>query len=228
MIEKQTIKQGLDRISKWAEIYYSGDDKKIVSGMTKAEIDENIKISPFKLPKEAYEFYENGHTSIYFSPVPNQFISLRDLCCFSCGVLSQAAKDAFTSLDSHSLNLYEIFPEDRYCDDSWTTPDWCEVNIAYGSGKELYSVRCYKYESDFSPVWVRGVGATPYIYASGLTNLILATADCYDAGAYYPVLLEHDGYEDFYAIEVDWNKAESICRKYNPNQIDKWRNNLEE
>jgi hypothetical protein len=28
---------------------------------------------------------------------------------------------------------------------------------------------------------------------------------------------------DSYAVEVDWVKAEPICQKYNPNQIDIWR-----
>lgn len=227
MTEEQTIKHGLDRISEWARIHYEGDDKKIVPGMCKTEIEKIVKNFPFKLPKEIFDFYENGHTSIYFSPAPNQFLPLQEIYGFAYGFSSQAAKDVFSTLNTTHANLYEVFPENEYCEyDLENIADWCEITIAYGSGKELYQIRCYRSESKSSPIWNRGVGMTPYIYASSLTNLILANAECYERGAYYPVLLENDG-DDFYVIEADWTKAESICKKYNPNQIDEWRGQLE-
>jgi hypothetical protein len=107
-------------------------------------------------------------------------------------------------------------------DDDDSIAEWCEINIAYGSGKELYQARCYRHQTSFSPVWIRGVGMEPYLYASSLTNSILATAECYESGAYYPALIKDDR-EPFYVVEVDWEKAEPICKKYNPHQIDVWR-----
>ena len=107
--------------------------------------------------------------------------------------------------------------------------EWCEINIAYGSGKELYQARCYRHQTSFSPIWIRGVGMKPELYASSLTNSTLATAECYESGAYYPALYKDDlepscdDREPFYVVEVDWEKAEPICEKYNPNQIDVWR-----
>jgi hypothetical protein len=35
------------------------------------------------------------------------------------------------------------------------------------------------------------------------------------------LIKDDDG--DFYGVDVDWEKAEPICKKYNPNQIDVWR-----
>jgi cell wall assembly regulator SMI1 len=187
MEEKQTINQGLQRISKWAELHYKGDAK-LIPGMSKAEIERVVKNFPFKVPEEIRQFHETGYTSMFLSPYPNHFISLDD-------------------------SIPEYF---------FSKAEWYEINIAYGSGKEVYQARCYRHQTSFSPVWIRGVGAEPYLYASSLTNSILATAECYESGAYYPTLIKDDR-GDFYAVEVDWEKAEPICKKYNPNQIDVWR-----
>jgi cell wall assembly regulator SMI1 len=200
--QKQTIQQGLQRISKWAELHYKGDAE-LIPGISKAEIERIIKNFPFKVPEEIIQFHATGYMSMFLSPYPNHFIPLDDITrgWFSCG---------------HSENTY------LNDDDDDEQAEWCEINIAYGSGKELYQARCYRHQTSFSPVWIRQVGGEPYLYASSLTNSILATAECYESGAYYPALIKDDR-EDFYVVEVDWEKAEPICKKYNPNQIDVWR-----
>jgi hypothetical protein len=202
MEDKQTIQQGLQRISKWAEIHYKGDAE-LISGISKAEIERIVKNFPFKVPEEILQFHETGYTSMFLSPYPNHFITLEDNITYG-GFSYGRSENTYLNDDEHSI------------------AEWCEINIAYGSGKELYQARCYRHQTSFSPVWIRGVGSEPYIYASSLTNSILATAECYESGAYYPTLIKDDD-GDFYAVEVDWGKAEPICKKYNPNQIDVWR-----
>jgi hypothetical protein len=202
MEEKQTIQQGLQRISKWAETHYKGDAE-LISGISKAEIEIIVKNFPFKVPEEILQFHETGYTSMFLSPYPNHFLTLENSTngWFSCG----CSENTYLNDNEHDI------------------AEWCEITIAYGSGKELYQARCYRHQTSFSPVWIRGVGMKPYLYASSLTNSILATAECYESGAYYPALIKDDR-EHFYVVEVDWEKAEPICQKYNPNQIDVWRN----
>jgi hypothetical protein len=201
MEEKQTIQQGLQRISKWAEVHYKGDAK-LIPGMSRAEIERIVKNFPFKVPEEILQLHETGYMSMFLSPDPNHFITLEDSTrgCFSIGCS-----------ENNYLN-----------DDEDSIAEWCEINIAYSSGKALYQARCYRHRTSFSPVWIRGVGAEPYLYSSSLTNSILATAECYESGAYYPALIKDDR-EDFYVVEVDWEKAEPIFKKYNPDRIDVWR-----
>jgi hypothetical protein len=201
MEEKQTIQKGLQRISKWAETHYKGDAE-LISGISKAEIEIIVKNFPFKVPEEILQFHETGYTSMFLSPYPNHFLTLENSTngWFSCG----CSENTYLNDNEHDI------------------AEWCEITIAYGSGKELYQARCYRHQTSFSPVWIRGVGMKPYLYASSLTNSILATAECYESGAYYPALTKDDR-EDFYTVEVDWVKAEPICKKYNPNQINVWR-----
>jgi hypothetical protein len=209
MEDKQTIQQGLQRISKWAEVHYKGDAK-LIPGISKAEIERIVKNFPFKVPEEILQFHETGYTSMFLSPYPNHFIPLDDI-----------SRGWFSS--GYSENTY------LNNNDEDSMAEWCVINIAYGSGKELYQARCYRHQTSFSPVWIRGVGSEPYLYASSLTNSILATAECYESGAYYPALYKDDlepscdDREPFYVVEVDWEKAEPICKKYNPNQTDVWR-----
>jgi hypothetical protein len=115
--EKQTIDQGLQRISKWAELHYKGDAK-LIAGMSKTEIERVVKNFPFKVPEEIIQFHETGYTSMFLSPYPNHFITLEDSTYgwFSCG-----------RSENNYLN-----------DDECSIAEWCEINIAYGSGKELY------------------------------------------------------------------------------------------
>ena len=91
--------------------------------------------------------------------------------------------------------------------------------IFYGDGKDVYYTLADKKEKNSSSIWSAWVGLEPSIYASSLTNLILTVAECYQAGAYY-TQFDEDGYLE---IGTDLNKFEKIFQKYNPEQMDAWR-----
>jgi hypothetical protein len=92
-------------------------------------------------------------------------------------------------------------------------PDGCNLPIGYGDGKQIYFVRCYEEEKDYSPVLVKGVGSPLVVDTISLTDLILAWAECFEAGAYESVFDEEN---NFHYLQKDWNKIDSIFNKYNP------------
>jgi cell wall assembly regulator SMI1 len=95
------------------------------------------------------------------------------------------------------------------------------LTIMHGSAKNVYYVLCDKEDKDSSPIWYTEAGGRSIIYASSFTNLMLTVAECYETGAYYTAL-DSDG---FLEIKEDLDKFEKIFEKYNPEQIDTWRQN---
>ncbi len=222
MREEVNIIDGLNRISEWAKMHPEQRSWSF-SGIKDEDIKKLFKGFPFKIPKELYQVYTNGHTQIELSLDLYYFLnisrSIND--CLTFWLLNRIESSVIKSSSVGFLEFYEgCFENENYINLIRQYPlDWCEFPICYGFGKEAYLVRCNKEETDSSPVWVRFIGQSPVIYASSLTNLILATAECYETGAYYSIYDEED---NFYDLRRDLSKAKPIFQKYNPNQMDVW------
>ncbi len=204
MAEQQNIIQGLDRIAQWAKIHPE-QDIDIFPGTSSVEIEKVLKGFPFKIPTELRHLYEHGHTSIFLGPCPSRFRDIQD----SIGSYSYEEFWIADSDEEERIKILNQYP-----------PDGCNLNIAYGGGKQTYFIKCYKTETDYSPIWVRHIGLPYAMYASSLTNLILTWAECYESGAYYSVFDEEN---DFHHLQEDWSKIQSIFEKYNLAQMDVWK-----
>jgi hypothetical protein len=223
MSEDRNILKGLNRISQWSKIHSEQTSYSIL-GINSRELDRYFQGFPFKIPKELYQLYEHGYTCISNGPEPCSFLKIQTSIdhCLGLWMVERIPRDALKAIGKNYLPFYEgCFEDEEYMKVLDQYPiDWVEFPISYGFGKENYIVRCYKTETEYSPVWVRFMGESPVMYASSLTNLILTMAECYETGAYSSVFIEEDNYYD---IVQDTAQIEKIFQKYNPEQMDTWR-----
>jgi hypothetical protein len=217
MTEQQNIIQGLDRIAQWAKMHPE-QDAELVPGISSVEIEKILKGFPFKIPTELRQLYEHGYTSMSSGPNLSRFWdikkSINDYEDFWTS--NRIPQNELTESGRQYLSCYKGFLDAEWHikNTDLYPPDGCNLPIGYGDGKEIYYVRCYKEEKDYSPVLVKGVGLPLVVYTSSLTDLILAWAECFEAGAYQSVFDEEN---KFYYLEEDWDKIDSIFNKQNPN-----------
>jgi hypothetical protein len=95
------------------------------------------------------------------------------------------------------------------------------IPLFYGDRQEIYYVLRDSIESTISPVYCQFPDREPIVYAECVTSLIVTISQCYQEGAYYIEIDEEKGKK---TIEQDLNKIEPIFEKFNPDQIDNWRN----
>lgn len=187
------LTQALEEITNWLRLNYPEDVSQFRAGLSIEKIKYITKNFPFVLPKEVIELYQ--------------------FC------------DGEIMLGSDDLVLYSLQSALKW------SPYWeaykCKLNqnnhvltIMHGCGKDVYYVLCNREETEYSPVWYASMGLKPLPFASSLTNLMLTVAECYKEGAYYAQLDREFGY---LRIEQDLKKVEKIFQKYNPKQIDSWR-----
>jgi hypothetical protein len=223
MTEQQNIIQGLDRISQFSEMH-AEQDADLFPGISSIEIETILKGFTFKIPAELRQLYEHGHTSIFSGATPSRFRDIKDSISNyeEFWICNRIPQNELTELGRKYLSFYEdfLYGEENIENIDRYPPDGCDLPIAYGSGKETYFIKCYKTETNYLPVWVRHIGSPPVVYASSLTNLILTWAECYESGAYYSVF---DKENNFYHLQEDWSKIQSIFEKYNPAQMDVYR-----
>jgi hypothetical protein len=217
MIEQQNIIQGLERIAQWAKMHPE-QDANLCPGISSIEIEKNLKYFPFKIPGELRQLYEHGYTRMSYGPNLASFLEIKDSISNyeDFWTSNRIPQNELTELGSQYLGFVKDFLNDeKYVKNiDRYPPDGCNLPIGYGDGKETYFVRCYKLEKDYSPVLVRGIGSPRVVYTSSLTNLILTWAECFESGAYQSIFDEEN---NFHYLEEDWNKIDSIFRKYNSN-----------
>jgi hypothetical protein len=216
MKEQQNIIQGLDRIAQWAKMHPE-QDAELVPGISSVEIEKILKGFPFKIPTELRQLYEHGYISMSYGSNLSRFIEIKDSIndYSEFWTSNRIPQNELTESGRQYLGFYKGFLTDerhiknidRY------PPDGCKIPIGYGGGKETYFIRCYKIEKDYSPVLVRGIGSPTVTYTSSLTNLILNWAECFEAEAYQSVF---DKENNCYYLQEDWDKIDSIFKKYNP------------
>ena len=187
------LTQALEEITNWLRLNYPEDVSQFRIGLSIEEIKYITKEFPFVLPKEVIELYQ--------------------FC------------DGEIMLGSDDLVLYSLPSALKW------SPHWesykCKLDsnnhvltIMHGCGKDVYYVLCDKEEKEYSQVWYASMGLKSCPFASSLTNLMLTIVECYKEGAYYAQIDSEFG--DL-RIEQDLKKVEKIFQKYNPEQIDSWR-----
>ena len=188
------LTQALQEIVSWLRVNYPEAVSELRTGLSIEQIEKITKDFPFVLPKEVYELYQFCNG--------NMVLGNYDLIM---GSLESSLEESYSwewAKEPPSLNSH-IF------------------TVFHGDGHDVYYVLCDKQKKGFSPIWTAWAahGCDPSIYASSLTNLMLTVAECYQAGAYY-IQFDEDGYLE---IGTDLNKFEKIFQKYNPEQMDAWR-----
>ena len=215
MTGQQNIIQGLDRIAEWSKIHPE-QGAELVSEISPIEIEKILRDFPFKIPSELRQLYEHGYTSMCSGPNLSRFIDIKDSSNNYNGfwTSNRIPRNELTELGRKNLTFNKDFitDEQHLKNIDLYPPDGCNLPIGYGDGKETYFVRCYQEEKDYSPVLDRGIGLPLAVYTNSLTDLILIWAECFEAGAYQSVFDEEN---NFYYLENDWNKIDSIFKKYN-------------
>lgn len=224
MSSQQNIIKILERIAKWGQ-NTCPQDTRLIMGISDEHLCKIVEGFPFIIPNNLWTLYKNGYTLIDIDVDFYSFISIQESidACLRFWLSDKLPKDAFAETEKKYLEFYEgCFKNNFYKKIIDQYPlDWCELPIG-SSGGANYFIKVYKQETPVSPVWVMFKGEKPYEYASSLTNLLLAFAECCEAGAYYATIFEEDNIK-YNIIEQDLEKAELIFEKYNPYQIDTWR-----
>ncbi len=188
------LTQALKEIISWLRLNYPEAVCNLRQGLNLQQIEEVTKDFPFVLPREVTELYQFCDG--------NMRLGNYDLIMYPLELALEASNSwewakKTPSLDSHILTIF------------------------HGDGHDVYYVICDKQKKDFSPVWSAWAahGCDASIYASSLTNLILTVAECYREGSYYTQFDEEGDLE----IGTNLETFEKIFQKYNPKQIDAWR-----
>jgi hypothetical protein len=89
-----------------------------------------------------------------------------------------------------------------------------------GDQQETYYIVCDDVMRDVSHVYCLVPGREPLVFAECITSFIVAICQCYQEEGYYTSI---DELSESITIEQDLNKVELVFEKFNPNQIDNWR-----
>jgi hypothetical protein len=89
-----------------------------------------------------------------------------------------------------------------------------------GDGGKIYYVLAHGSQATYSHVYCILSGGMPTIYAECVTSLIVTIAQCYQEGCYH---IETDRETGIREIKQDLDRIEPIFEKFNPDQIDTWR-----
>ncbi|AFY42406.1 HEAT repeat domain-containing protein [Nostoc sp. PCC 7107] len=172
------LTDALDRIETWLVKNQPEFALSLAPGLTRQEIDAIVENFPYRLPEELYEFY-GWHNGCQYGYIVPKF-------------------DNFFSLQE-ALKWYADFLSWGF---DWN-PHW--LTILDFNGDYRYAVVTGE---DSAPIWfIDPEGCIKEIRWDSLTDLMLATAECYETGAYY---FDDEGY-----IKEDKQKVAEIHRKYN-------------
>ncbi|MBD2450658.1 HEAT repeat domain-containing protein [Nostoc sp. FACHB-152] len=175
------LTDALDRIETWLVKNQPEFALSLQPGLTNAEIDTILQNFPYAMPEELYEFYgwHNGCRYLSYGYVIPFY-------------------DNFFSLQ----DAMEYRQNALSWDSEWNS-HW--LPILDGNGDYRYAVVVGE---ETAPVWfIDPECGIKEIRWDSLTDLMLATAECYETGAYY---IDNEGY-----IEEDKPKIAEIRRKYN-------------
>ncbi|MBZ8178554.1 SMI1/KNR4 family protein [Oscillatoria salina] len=215
------IIQALERIINWLQ-KYDPEPETIPPGFSLLQIQELTKKLPFKLPLEVCKLYQYCNGKVGITPYSRLF-SLEEalkICLsyiytevFLIHYSSEELSKNFCNFMSHpdaQQFLFAYYPLTTYRFPLFVEND----GLCY--------VICDENEKKVSPIWYEFIGREPVIYSASLTSLMLTFAECYETGGYY-VTSEYKAGVTYSYTEIDVEKAEKIFQKYNPAQIDVWR-----
>lgn len=182
------LTQALNRIMTWLSENQPSFAASFLPGLTNEQIHAAVKHLPFELPEEIYELYRwrNGteaeHDCVIYPAM--DFLTLEEAIKFH---------EDIATLENTELEIrfegYKLFP--------FIANDAEISNVLVKDKPEKTSPVIYFAHED----------CEPEIVYSSLTNMMLAIAECYEAGAYY---LAEDGF-----VEQNEIEAAKILRKYN-------------
>ncbi|MFM2062411.1 MAG: hypothetical protein RLZZ507_2081 [Cyanobacteriota bacterium] len=181
----------LNRILDWLQLHKPDDAAGFLPGLSLEEIEEKVKVLPFRLPQAVYELYQwgNGSSNEEMIFVYHYFLSL-----------DTAIELAIPEKDDYCLNSV-IFQQFRQED-----------------GKPRYVFPLFEFEGEYFAISVSSElqeDAAIYLIFhdqtlafTSLSNMMLTIAECYETGVY-----SLDSEEEF---NWDIQKFGVIRRQYNP------------
>ncbi|MCC3607784.1 MAG: hypothetical protein JGK24_32305 [Microcoleus sp. PH2017_29_MFU_D_A] len=170
------------------------------------EIEEKLRVLPFRLPQDFYGFYQwkNG----FISTSKKRFSSFGGHDFFD---LNWLIKNYFFTIEDEKKNadFSKRFPAEHP-----RTPQWFSL---LGHDKQDYFIIGEQEQKQTSPVFCFDYGNwddfRPKLKYSCLTSMMLTIAECYETGAYYDYKVEG---RDTTCFGMNYPAAESIRKKYNP------------
>lgn len=199
------LTNALKRIFDWLKKYDSYRYSIWQPGLSFSEIEEKVKVLPFRLPQEVYELYQwrNGFTS------------------GKRGWMNALGGHDFHDLDFLVKNYFDFmnssleYALNKNNDDvSIRNPQWFSL---LGHDKQDYFVVGEREQKQASPIYCFDYGDIydfrPKLKYSSLTSMMLTIAECYETGVYYHYRVEEI---DQISFRMNYQAAESIRKKYNP------------
>lgn len=174
-------------------------------GLSLSEIDEKVKVLPFRLPQEVYELYQwrNGFT-------PGKRGSMNALGGHDFHNLDFLVNHYFDFMNSsleYALNKNSDSVPIR-------NPQWFSL---LGHDQLDFFVIGELEQKQASPIYCFDYGDIydfrPKLKYSSLTSMMLTIAECYETGAYYHYRVEE---LEQISFGMNYQLAESIRQKYNP------------
>lgn len=198
------LTNALERIFDWMQKHDPYISSIWQPGLSLSEIEDKVKVLPFRLPQEVYELYQwrngfmlgkkgwvmalGGHDFYNLDFQVKQYFDTKEYCekCMALDNSSEPFRDSqWFSLLGHDKQDYFVIGEQEQ---KQASPIYC---FDYG---DIYDFRAkLKYNS--------------------LTSMMLTIAECYETGAYYHYMTEGSNITTF---GMDYQAAESIRKKYNP------------
>ncbi|MCC3415948.1 MULTISPECIES: SMI1/KNR4 family protein [unclassified Microcoleus] len=201
----EELTNALERILKWMQKH----DPQIATiwqaELSLSEIEEKVRLLPFRLPQEVYELYQWR----------NGFIQR-----------AQGWSQGWGGHDSYNLdflikNYFDSINYSEECvafannssSESLRNPQWFSL---FGHDKQDYFI-IGEQKKQVSPVFCFDYGDwddfRPKLKYSSLTSMMPTIAECYETGAYYHYKVEG---REITSFGMNYPVAESIRKKYNP------------
>lgn len=198
------LTNALERILKGMQKYDARIAYLLQPGLNYLEIEEKVRVIPFRLPQEFYELYQwrNG----FIPGTKEAFSSLGGHDFFSLDWLIKEYFHRLEDLNKHA-NFYEKFSHEYI-----RTPQWFSF---LGHDKQDYFIIGEQEQKQESPVYCFDYGDIydfrPKLKYSSLTSMMLTIAECYETGVYYNVEVKYGK-----LFGMNYPASESIRKKYNP------------
>ncbi|GAA6614673.1 hypothetical protein [Scytonema sp. NUACC26] len=192
------LTEGLERIRLWLMRNIPDRAAQLSPGLSRAEIDAQAHILPFKLPEEIYELYQwrDGSSGYNFLFENSEFMSLQEAVSAYCEQMGESRYD-----EREEAKFFEYsFPIFKL----WYQGNVFYTVVPYQQGKSI--IRMYDPEcNDYS------------LRYHSLTNLILHAASWYEAAAFMEKAEDWDIDEETKCLldirYMAWNYLTSLITK---------------
>lgn len=199
MNTRDQLSQALERIWNWFEVNAPAMLTFLQPGLTRGQIDAQVRDLPFQLPKEVYQLYQwhNGSSAeqnIEFLP-QYRFLSLEDaIAQYQC-----------------TVKIWQDVSETENWQDGWVQPEgWFPLFAEDGN---FYVVEGQSQPTSAPIIHFSEYGDNDLIFNS-LTDMIRAIAECLETGTYFFQQSEYEA--TYFYLDADDTKEAQIWLKYQP------------